>query len=388
MDSNTDRVLSLDGGGMRGYLSATWLDKFVQLWGINGNELCKHFDVIAGTSIGGIMALGLSYGKSPTDVLPLFTEDGPWIFTTSASTKSSRPSILTKINTIIGAPIISRPTFYPSDTDGIGSRKLQEKVDSEFGNSTMQDLKTTTIITSFEKNDTEPDFARDTNTPVYFSNNNIITDLSGQDFKISDVAMATSAAPLYFPAKTIGTDKYIDGGVVQNNPASFALSIGKALKPKASRYCVLSVGTGLGDVGFATNENQRAKDRIKEEIKELNNNPKSYGDKWSLSTNEVKSLQQSVNNLQLLEGGRLLMYLIGAMGGGPQEIVAKELEIESNYTLDNFYYYRMQYYLEPSKDTELDHSTPEILDYYRTSAIEHFNNDQSKISQFLGHLTA
>ena len=51
------------------------------------------------------------------------------------------------------------------------------------------------------------------------------------------------------------------------------------------------------------------------------------------------------------------------------------LFIESNYTLEQLYYYRMQYYFEPSQDTEFDNSTPEILQYYQTATAEYFNND-------------
>jgi len=383
MDTNTIRILSLDGGGMRGYLSAIFFKLFVQQWGINANEIWKHFDIITGSSIGGIMALAYSSGKSPTDILPFFIEDGPYIFTTNASSPSVRPSTLSKISTLVGSG-----TFYPSNVNGIGSRRLQTKVESEFGNSTMQDLKTATIITSFEKNDVETDFTQDTNTPVYFSNSNIITDLSGQDFKISDVAMATSAAPLYFPSWQIGEDKYIDGGVVQNNPASLGFAIAKSLKPTANRYCVLSIGTGLGDVGFASTQSNIVKQRALKEAAELRANPKAFAEKWQLSSREVKNLEQVANNLKILEGAYLIMYLIGAMGGGAQEIVAKELEIESKYTLDNLYYYRMQYYLDPDKDTELDNSTSSILSYYEESVTNYFNNDQADISAFISRLDA
>jgi len=386
-DRNTLRILSLDGGGMRGYLSAIFFKLFVQQWGINANEIWKHFDIITGSSIGGIMGLAYASGKSPSDILSFFTDDGPYIFTTSSSSPSSRPSTLAKINSIVGGPL-SSPTFYPSTIDGIGTKRLKSKLDSVFGTQTMQDMKTNVLITSFEKNDSETDFTQDTNTPVYFSNSNIVPVLIGQNYLAADIAMATSAAPLYFPSWQIGDDKYIDGGVVQNNPASLGLAIGKSLKKHANRYCVLSIGTGLGDVGFASTQTNIVKQRAIQEATELRNNPKAFAEKWQLSSREVKSLQQLSSNLKLLEGAYLIMYLIGAMGGGAQEIVSKELEIESNYTLDNLYYYRMQYYLDPAKDTELDNSTSSILAYYEESATNYFNNDQADISAFISRLDA
>jgi patatin-like phospholipase/acyl hydrolase len=248
-DSNTLRVLSLDGGGMRGYISATFLKLFVQLWGINPNEIWKYFDIITGSSIGGLQALAYALGMSPTELQSFFTIDGPWIFTTSSSSPSVTPSTLTKINTIVGGPF-SNPTFYPSTTAGIGTMRLKSKLDSVFGTNTLSDMKTKVLITSFEKNDANPDFSQNTNTPIYFSNSTIIPIFTGQNNLAVDVAMATSAAPLYFPAWNIGNDSYIDGGVIQNNPSSFSLAVAQAIKPTANRYCVLSIGTGLGDIGF------------------------------------------------------------------------------------------------------------------------------------------
>lgn len=383
-DSNTVRVLSIDGGGMRGYISTNFMELFVQQWGINPNQIWKYFDVITGSSIGGIQALGYSLGIAPSEINSFFTVDGPWIFTTNASTPSTTPSTLSKINTIVGGPL-SNPTFYPSTTTGIGTMRLNSKLTSIFGTNTLQNALTNVIITSFEKSDVNPDFSQDTNTPVYFSNNNIVPILSGQNNLMTDVAMATSAAPLYFPPWVIGTDSYIDGGVTQNNPASFGLAIGKALKPTANRFCVLSIGTGLGDVGFPTTNTLN---KAKKELFELNNNPKNYGEKWKLSTKQVANLQNTVNNLKILEGANLIMYLIGAMTTGPQEIVAQELNINAKYTLDNLFNYRMQYYLDPALDTELDNSTPAILTHYKNSVTQYFNNDIANITNFIAHLSA
>lgn len=385
MDFNTVRVLSLDGGGMRGFISANFLKKFVDLWGINPNEIWKYFDVITGSSIGGIQALSYSIGMSPTEVLEFFTEDGPWIFTTSASNPSSRPSTLTKGLIVLGT--YTRSTFYPSSTSGIGTKRLKTKLDNVFGNKTMQDAKTASLITTFEKNDIDPDFAQDTNTPVYISNSSIVPSLTGQDFKMVDTAMATSAAPLYFPSWQIGNDKYIDGGVVQNNPASLGLAIGKSLKPTANRYCVLSIGTGLGDVGFA--DNASFYNRALKEAHELKSNTDAFAEKWNIEDGkEIDQLLWVSNNLKLLDGAALIMYLIGVTTTGPQEIAAKELYIESKYTLDNLYNYRMQYYFDPAKDTEMDNSTTDILSYYEQTVDDYFNNDINNITTFLGHLTA
>jgi hypothetical protein len=383
-DPNTIRVLSLDGGGMRGYISCVFMDLFVQQWGINPNEIWKYFDVITGSSIGGIQAMAYSIGLSPTDISGFFTNDGQWIFTTSTSTPSSQPSTLTKINTIVGGPF-SDPTFYPSTIPGIGTMRLNSGLVSTFGSNTLQNALTNVIVTSFEKNDAYPDYAQTTNTPIYFSNISIVPVLSGQNNLMVDVGMATSAAPLYFAPWNIGDNSYIDGGVTQNNPASFGLAVAKAIKPVANRFCVLSLGTGLGDVGFPPTTTLA---KAKKEIIDLNLDPKAYGEKWRLSSKQVKNLQTLANNLGALEGANLIMYLLGAMSTGPQEIAAQELNITANYTLSNLYNYRMQYYLQPDLDTELDDSTPAILAYYKSSVTDYFNSDISNITTFIGHLNA
>jgi predicted acylesterase/phospholipase RssA len=381
-DPYTLRVLSLDGGGMRGLFSATFMKLFVQQWGINPNEIWKYFDIITGSSIGGIQALAYCLGMAPTDVMSFFITDGPWIFTTSTSTPSVMPSTLTKISVMVGGS----SSFYPSTTAGIGTMRLQSKLSSVLGTNTLQNMKTNVLITSFEKNDVDPDFEKDTNTPVYFSNMSLIPAFQGQNFKAVDVAMSTSAAPLYFPAWNIGQDSYIDGGVTQNNPASFALAVAKALKPTANRYCVLSLGTGLGDVGFppSTASFQR---KHRQELAHFRSSPTTFALQYNVSLAEMERLRQ-LDNLGILEGAYLLMYLIGAMTTGPQEITALELDITSKYTLDNLYYYRLQTYMDDNQDTELDNSSPQIVQYYQDAATAYFNNDIANINTFIGHLTA
>jgi hypothetical protein len=355
---STVKVLSIDGGGMRGLISVQFMKKFVELWGINPNEIWKEFDIITGSSIGGIVAMCFAMGMSPDDVLPFFNTDGPWIFTTDAETPSVMPSDASKINTIINGPF-ANPTFYPSDVPDIGTMRLKDKLTAVFGTTTLQDLNTDVVITSFEKDDSNPDFAQSTNTPIYFSSvsNTVVPGLIGQNALAVDVGMSTSAAPLYFAPYSFtlpgaGSAKtYIDGGVTQNNPSSFGLSIGKALKPGANRYCVLSLGTGLGDVGFPPEE-------------------------------PIPGM------LGTLEGAYLIMYLLGAMNTGPQEIIAKEMDIRANYTLENLFNYRAQYYLQADLDTELDNSSSDIRTYYTTSSNTYFDNNIAAITNFLAHLVA
>lgn len=388
---STLRILSIDGGGMKGLISAAFMKQFVSLWGIDPTQLWKHFDVIAGTSVGGIQALGYAFGLAPADLIDFFTTNGPWIFTTDPSNPSVVPSTLSKVNTIIGGPF-SNPSFYPNDPDvNIGQTYLQETVNTAFGANTMQALKTQVIVPSFEKSEVDPEFEPFTNTPVYFSNSNIVPILEGQDNLITDVAMATSAAPLYFAPWVIGEGSYIDGCTTQNNPASFALSVGQALKPTANRFCVLSLGSGLGDVGFDPDTGLKMnlfKSKVLKEVKELKVDPDRFAAKWKLSRKKLQAIEELAASPMVLEGAYLMMYLLGAFITGPQEAVAQELNIQDNYTLNNVFNYRMQYYLEASYDTEIDTSDPTTLAYYQSSAVDYFNEDIDNISNFIAHLEA
>ncbi|MGW5232081.1 patatin-like phospholipase family protein, partial [Streptomyces nodosus] len=71
------QILALDGGGFRGMFSAAVLARLEEDLGV---RVADHFDLIAGTSTGGIIALGLGLGLSPQQILEFYTEHGPRIF--------------------------------------------------------------------------------------------------------------------------------------------------------------------------------------------------------------------------------------------------------------------------------------------------------------------
>ena len=72
-DPNTLRILELDGGGERGYLSLKFLQLFLNQWlGPSITNIAPYFDVICGTSTGGIMALALASGQNPSDLNSFF----------------------------------------------------------------------------------------------------------------------------------------------------------------------------------------------------------------------------------------------------------------------------------------------------------------------------
>lgn len=358
-DPNTIRILSLDGGGERGYLSTQFLAKFVQLWGVDPTKLYEQFDVICGTSVGGILALSLAFGKSVNDGAAFFTDQGPYIFSLGTSglpPPSSPPIPLIRPNALEKAALLAAdiPFYQSSGTYEFeyGAGLLTATIENEFGTNTLQELSTNVIIPSYEY---------DTNRYVLFSNL-LYPDFIGQDELISNVALATAAAPAYLPPKVFNGHTYLDGGIYQNNPASFGRTLAQIIKPTATRCCVLSIGTGLGETGFDPGSPLMRDGRVADMVGEINTE----------AFNTISTLFQLFN--------------IAAVGG--QESVAKNMFLESTYALNQFYYYRFQPLLDPNVDTELDNADPATLEYYDTVAEDYFNNDIQNISAFLGHLTA
>ena len=352
-DPNTLRILSFDGGGERGYMSLLFLQKFIQQWGIDSSTIANNFDVICGTSIGGIMALSLALGLTPDEIIPFFTTQGPYIFSLTSLSPSVRPNLASKV-----ALILADTPFYQSSgvtANYYGSGLLATTLQTQFGANTLQNLQTNVII---------PSYQLDTSTYVLFSNLNY-SDFIGQNELISNVALATSAAPAYLPSLSLNGHEYIDGGVYENNPAEFGRVLAQMVKPTAKRCCILSLGTGLGEIGFDPG------------------NPDSV----DLRVLDNVAMLQSTSSLNF-DSIATLFSLFSIASTGAQESTAKTLYLESQYTLNQLYYYRFQPTLDPNINTELDNTDSEILTYYEDTANQVFSDDNDNISNFIGHLKA
>jgi hypothetical protein len=360
-DPRTLRILEFDGGGERGYMSLQFFTLFVQLWGITPADLAKKFDVICGTSIGGIIGLALAFGKTPAELAPFFTVQGPYIFSLTSLLPSVRPNAAAK-----AALIALNIPFYQSSGptvdlygDGLLRKTLQDFFKIDNVPATMQQLQTNVIIPSYEQ---------DTKTYVSFSNVNY-PDYIGQNELISDVAIATSAAPAYLTPLSLNDHIYLDGGIYQNNPAIFGRNLAQILKPTSKRCCVLSIGTGLGEIGFDEGNPSMA----------------------AIANTSVYPLIESflgVTRVDEPSTVETLFSLFEIASTGGQEAVAKSLYLESTYTLNQLYYYRFQPTLDPNLNTELDNTDPAILTYYDQVAADWFADDIDNIVTFLGHLVA
>jgi len=223
------RILSLDGGGIRGLLTAILLERLEAA--LPGT--LSRVDLFAGTSTGGILALGLAAGRAPADAREAYEKHGHTIFADSPFDN------LRDLGHALGAQYSGGP--------------LRQLLSEQFGDMRLGDLPHKVLIAAFDL-DNGPDLPPPLRTwkPKFF-HNFPGTDSDG-DERVVDVAMRTAAAPSYFPVY----QGYIDGGVVAGNPSMAALA--QALEPNTggqalTEVSVLSVGTGRNTRYLSAQEN-------------------------------------------------------------------------------------------------------------------------------------
>lgn len=231
----TIRILSIDGGGIRGLVPAVILEKLER---ITGQPTAHLFDLIAGTSTGGILALGLSRpgpGGRPLysagKMAELYEKEGAKIFSTSVWRRIRSLGSLTEER-------------YPAGG-------IESVLQQYFGETRLKDACTDVLVPSYEIERRIPFFFRSA----------IARERSDYDFPMWLAARATSAAPTYFePAKVpAGSDHWalIDGGVFANNPAACALVEARVRYPEATSFLLVSIGTGIRLQRFAIEDAQR-----------------------------------------------------------------------------------------------------------------------------------
>jgi len=218
------KILSIDGGGIRGIIPALVLAEIERR---ANRPIAALFDLIAGTSTGGILALGLAIPKTP-----------------GAGTYPAKQ--LAEMYESQGSRIFSRSLWHRLSACGnLAHEKypctgIERVLWDYFGDSRLHDASTDVLIASYEIQRSIP----------FFFRSSMARERPDYDFPVRDVARATSAAPTYFqpmklPAGT-NSDCYtlIDGGVFANNPAACALVEARTTCPDADGYLVVSLGTG------------------------------------------------------------------------------------------------------------------------------------------------
>ena len=205
------RVLSIDGGGIRGIIPALVL---AELERRSQKRVFELFDLIAGTSTGGILACALcAPDPLPAEQLVgLYEEEGPHIFDRSVWQR------------IRSAEGLLDEKYDATALDRALERFLSDKRLSE----SKPDL----LVPAYNMG--EPG-------PYFFKSRKAREE--GEDFPLSEVARATSAAPTYFEPFPLAGQALVDGGVFATNPAMCAFAEVMRFQPTAD-IVLLSLGTG------------------------------------------------------------------------------------------------------------------------------------------------
>lgn len=219
------RILSIDGGGVRGIIPAIWLEDLEKRL---GGPLYEYFDLIVGTSTGSILACSVAAGMPASQAVDFYKRCSSSVF----------PQDQGKGNVFSRAKDVLRQLYEPKYS-GEGLTRVLNNV---FADLKMGDLKRPTMITSFN-----------------LINRRALMLKSWQErhdeLRVADVCQASSAAPTFFPAHVIelGHAKLplIDGGVVAGSPSSVGLTEAMRLNRKKgaeielSQYVMVSLGTGV-----------------------------------------------------------------------------------------------------------------------------------------------
>lgn len=268
----TFRILSLDGGGIRGAFSAAFLAEIERKLDI---QLADHFDLIAGTSTGGIIGIGLALGEPADRIVSFYQAKGPrvferrrspntglmrralqWTVEGAAVGRGGISGLLVKLAAPFCGWVVDRCVArFGVDLNAL-LRTRYEPVELEralkevFGSRTLESTKTRIIVPSVDLVSGQPVVFKSPHLPDACSRDG--------DYTAVEVAMATAAAPTYFPHVCLRSGSaYCDGGLWANNPVLVAIaeaqrlfrtvrSSGQADDRTIDDIQVLSVGTGKG----------------------------------------------------------------------------------------------------------------------------------------------
>jgi hypothetical protein len=206
----TKRILSIDGGGIKGVFPASFLACIEETV---GQPISGFFDLIVGTSTGGIVALGLGLGLSAKTVLEFYLAEGPSIFPGNRLLRAIRH--------------LFRAKYDP--------QPLSRALDRVFQDRKLGESKKRLVIPSLNIETGEVHIWKTAHAPWL-----------ERDYRCSavEVAMSTAAAPTYFPShESESGTPMIDGGMWANNPVAIAVveAIG-ILRWKPEELRILSLG--------------------------------------------------------------------------------------------------------------------------------------------------
>lgn len=211
------RILSIDGGGICGILPASILAELESRF-LGGDSIAHHFDMIAGTSTGGIIALGLAKGLTAAQVRDVYVERGGLIFPPT---------------NIIGRWIRRAIRFQRYIYE---REPLQNELLRIFGDTALGEARTRLCIPSFEGTHGEPWIYKTPHHPDYKRD---------KFASMVTVGLATAAAPTFFAALPNNGYTMVDGGLWANNPVMNALvDVLACYELNRRQVRILSLGCG------------------------------------------------------------------------------------------------------------------------------------------------
>jgi hypothetical protein len=227
----TFKILSCDGGGIRGLITALLIQDLDRR-----SQIIARADGFAGTSTGGLIALGLANGVSISEIVDIYRTKGSVIF-------QENDAWLAQKQAVEQGTVFAGPGFFQCQYVNTG---LQQIARSLVGNGKLADLSRFVAINSARLWDPSVKSWA----PCTLSNGNGNT---YRNVSLFDAALATSAAPTYFPPYEIaGLGYFADGGVFANNPSLSAIAEALASRRAGSLddMRLLSLGTGTSPAGI------------------------------------------------------------------------------------------------------------------------------------------
>lgn len=211
------RVLSIDGGGMRGIYAATYLDALAHGFAVRRGrpdgrlDIGKAFQLIAGTSTGAIIGCALAAGVAPAEIVRLYKEHGSEVF---------RRRLPSRIGFDFFAQCLSRPADLAA-----GDQALRKALIDVFGTTTVGQLWTARgialAVPAVNMNNYRSWVFKTPHDPK--------SDHRDDEYTLVDVCLASTAAPLFRSLASIdrphgeGSNVFVDGGLWANNPILVAL---------------------------------------------------------------------------------------------------------------------------------------------------------------------
>lgn len=201
--SRPRRILTVDGGGLKGAMPAAFI---AEIEAVSGQRIVDNFDLIAGTSTGGIIALGLAAGLSGAEILDFYLTRGPRIFDQEPG-EGVFAAMVATLRRAWRSMRQLRTSKYDADA-------LRAELGVVFGDRRIGDALTRIVIPAYDS----------ANGGLYVFKTAHHERLA-VDWRVPmlDAALATAAAPTYLPAHSFyGAAHLLDGGVWANNPMGVA----------------------------------------------------------------------------------------------------------------------------------------------------------------------